>query len=441
MVFKGVVVELQYIKPDPTTMGPSAAQMYSMIDSGDLEINVSLDVRIPKTKTFTLNISFEAVDVAEWVFDWKFEKTKDGDIIYNSGRDSVYSDSASLEPYLTLNGDYYSLVWNKVVTKNTFGDYYVLNIKYVDEMASDFKNDVLEIKVNDMMRICVALLLLVPIYAHSASLFQDPRRDDFDALLETYDKKDVSCVPSCNKDNDKKSYIVAVLSLSNGYNRIDVPKNCSFAVKVLSDLWDNDINDAAYELSRMYYHGVCVDVNLERSKDLLLASANNNYVPSQKLLGKSYWREETLGRLYSKDNEKAVFWLSKSAASGDAESAAMISAFYRKGIYFKKDPVKSFYWINKAFNSKYGSGLGAYTLDLADFYENGYGTEQDLVLSYKFYDLSGTAGNDGKNRIAKDMTEIEIQEAIRQSRAWQEEHNTFVPSYYGLQHQSDGSYR
>ncbi|MDA5562429.1 tetratricopeptide repeat protein [Cobetia sp. MMG027] len=285
------------------------------------------------------------------------------------------------------------------------------------------------------------VLLFIPSLASATSLFQDPSREDLNALLNSYDKKDLACTPGCSADGDRKNYIVSILALSDKKNNFGISKDCDKSVRNLKGMWREGINDAGYDLARMYYYGVCVNVDLTKTRQLLLTSANNGYVPAQKLLGKSYWREETLGKLYSEDNEKAAFWLSKSAASGDAESAAMISAFYRKGIYFEKDPVKSFYWINKAFDSKYGSGLGAYTLDLADFYENGYGTEKDLILSYKFYDLSGTAGIEGKNRISKDMTEGEIQEAIKQSHAWQEEHNTFVPSYYGLEHQSDGSYR
>ena len=74
-------------------------------------------------------------------------------------------------------------------------------------------------------------------------------------------------------------------------------------------------------------------------------------------------------------------------------------------------------------------------------YEKGLRTDQNLVKAYKYYNLLGSAGIKEKDRIAIDMSDAEIQEAIKQSRAWQEEHNTFVPSYYGLEHQTEGIYR
>ena len=292
-----------------------------------------------------------------------------------------------------------------------------------------------------MMRIFTFLILLVSDYSYATSLFQDPRRADFDELLSTYSPKDISCVPGCVGDNHKKSYIKAVLSLSDGYNELGVDEDCAFAFNTLSDLWGHGINDAAYELSRMYYHGVCTEVDLAKSKECLIKTATDGYVPSQKLLGKSYFRDEIQSKLYKKDLDKSAFWLSKSAAAGDAESASIISVLYKKGLSFEEDAQKSFYWSYKAFEAKYGGGPGPYSYRLADYYENGYGVDKDLIQSYKFYDLTGTAGMDGKERVSKNMTDAEIEEAIKQSRAWQEEHNTFVPSYYGLEHQTDGSYR
>lgn len=292
-----------------------------------------------------------------------------------------------------------------------------------------------------MKMFITALLAVIAPIAHAQSLFQSPDRDGFNEILASYSKTDVACIPDCKVDNNKKRYMVSVLSLSDSYNSLEVPKNCKFAYDTLTDLWCHGVNDAGYELSRMYYHGVCTEVDLVKSKNYLLETANDGYVPSQKLLGKSYFRDEIQSKLYKKDLDKSAFWLLKSAAAGDAESASIISVLYQKGFSFEKDEQKSFYWARKAFEAKYGGGPGSYSYRLADYYENGYGVDKDFVQSYKFYDLTGTAGIDGKGRVSKYMSEKDIQEAIKQSRAWQEEHNTFVPSYYGLQHQSDGSYR
>ncbi|WP_280541355.1 SEL1-like repeat protein [Chromohalobacter sp. 11-W] len=65
-------------------------------------------------------------------------------------------------------------------------------------------------------------------------------------------------------------------------------------------------------------------------------------------------------------------------------------------------------------------------MKLAEFYEEGVGTDKNLVKAYKYFDLSGNAGAEGKHRVAKEMTQEQIDEAIRQSQAWQEEHNVQV---------------
>ncbi|MDH2375426.1 tetratricopeptide repeat protein [Cobetia sp. 3AK] len=292
-----------------------------------------------------------------------------------------------------------------------------------------------------MFILVLLTLCVLPTIANAESLFQDPTGEDFYDKISSYKTEDISCLPDCNEDNYEKKYIRAVLSLSGGNERLNIKESCNDSVNSLKKMWEAGLNDAGYNLSRMYYEGVCGEVNLSRSEDLLFKTAENGYVPAQKLLGKSYWRQEIQNKIFDQDLDQAAHWLKKSAEGGDGESAAMIASFYRRGISFEEDPQLSYYWIDKAFSAEYGGGPGAYSLRLADYYENGYGTNKDLVKSYFFYDLSGTAGLEGKSRISKDMTEVEIQEAIKQSRAWQEEHNTFVPSYYGLEHQSDGSYR
>ncbi|KAA0020842.1 hypothetical protein F0A16_03415 [Salinicola corii] len=49
-----------------------------------------------------------------------------------------------------------------------------------------------------------------------------------------------------------------------------------------------------------------------------------------------------------------------------------------------------------------------------------------LRAAHKYYDLSGTSGAESKNRIAKEMTQEQIDEALRQSQEWQKEHNVQI---------------
>tara|TARA_B100001179_G_C18194836_1_gene234593 strand:+ start:69 stop:338 length:270 start_codon:yes stop_codon:yes gene_type:complete len=78
---------------------------------------------------------------------------------------------------------------------------------------------------------------------------------------------------------------------------------------------------------------------------------------------------------------------------------------------------------------------------LARYYEEGIGTDIDLVQAYKYYDLLSPGSAPDKARLEAQMTPEQIQEAIRLSRQWQDEHNIFVPSYYGLEYQEDGSFQ
>ncbi len=146
-------------------------------------------------------------------------------------------------------------------------------------------------------------------------------------------------------------------------------------------------------------------------------------------------------RAISYNVEKAVYWLEKAAISGDQVSAAVLSSLYYKGDKVSKSEESAFHWRLSATRAKYGDNELGNFLWLGRFYERGVGVKRDIVQAYKCYDLSGTAGSKGKERVAEEMTQDQIDEATRQSRAWQEEHNIYVPSYSGLEHQSDGSYQ
>lgn len=89
---------------------------------------------------------------------------------------------------------------------------------------------------------------------------------------------------------------------------------------------------------------------------------------------------------------------------------------------------------------QYGDQFKAFR-SLAKYYEEGVGTDIDLVQAYKYYDLLSPGSASDKARLEAQMTPEQIREAIRLSRQWQEEHNIFVPSYYGLEYQEDGTFQ
>lgn len=129
--------------------------------------------------------------------------------------------------------------------------------------------------------------------------------------------------------------------------------------------------------------------------------------------------------------DKAIYWLKKAANNGDKQSAGNLSYIYVDGVNgVKINKEKSFHWMLKAaYSNKFYKGDISDFFSLAKYYEKGIGTEKDLVQAYKCYMLSGSAGSEGKHRVAKRMTSDQIKEGKRLAKEWMNENNTYVPSY------------
>ncbi|MDH4573615.1 tetratricopeptide repeat protein [Salinicola acroporae] len=254
-------------------------------------------------------------------------------------------------------------------------------------------------------------------------LFKDPEGFELDKKYRSMEPSDI--VRNAGARDKELEYISALLYLK-GDERLRVSKDCKVAVALLNDVWNRGGADAGYTLSTMYYKGECVDKDVGEAKLLLVKSARKGYLLAQRELGRSYWGRGQLNA-FPKNMEKAIFWLKMAGESGDGISSANLSYIYLKGLGVKKDAEKSFAWRKRAaFSSdNYGGGIGGF-LPLAEYYEKGIGTSSDLVQAYKYYDLSGTAGAKGKQRIAKEMTQEQIDEALRQSKEWQKEHDVQV---------------
>ncbi|AVV33026.1 hypothetical protein C8233_04425 [Halomonas sp. SF2003] len=271
--------------------------------------------------------------------------------------------------------------------------------------------------------------------ANAKVYFDNPNEDNIQNEVEALDFDVLKEAGSTIKPVE--SYLLGLL-YAQGYAKQDIEVDKTKSAKFMNQAWEGNVADAGYALAQFYYNGIGVHKNIEKAKYFLIESATQGYSKSQTSLGIAYWGKSiTFPNIVDKDLDKAEHWLLKVAERGYGQSASSLSKFYLS----QGQEDKSFLWAKRSVDAKF-KGVQMINLgDLAPFYEKGIGTTKDLVLAYKYYDLLGTAGVKEKNRIAKDMTDAEIAEAIQQSRAWQEEHNIFVPSYNGLQHQSDGSYR
>lgn len=278
-------------------------------------------------------------------------------------------------------------------------------------------------------------LMMLSSICQAKVYFNDP---DDKELNHAYAKLQIKDVEELN--GGPELYFILGVLYSNGNEKFDIEKDPEKALKLYHKAWNLKVWDAGFALAKAYYNGNGTNIDYKKSKYYLEESAKKGFLMSQRLLGKACWGKK-MHALYDKDMGCATEWLQKAALQGDEESAMNLSGIYKNGEGVLENPEESFFWIIQALESRYSSNKGVVFYFTAEYYEKGYGVAKNLVKAYTYYDLSGTAGSKGKSRAANNMTDDEIQEAIKQSRARQEKNNTFVPSYYGLKHQSDGSYR
>ncbi|WP_157956984.1 tetratricopeptide repeat protein [Salinicola aestuarinus] len=253
-------------------------------------------------------------------------------------------------------------------------------------------------------------------------LYQDPTGASLNEAFDQLSEDEVKNVSTGNVA--KKEYMLGMLNL-NGDDEFHVEQNCEKAVSLLTSSSEAGVADAQHALATMYYHGVCVEKNIEKSRELATQSAEKGYILSQRMLGLAYVGEKW-DELVSYDVDQGVFWLSEAGNAGDRVSAGELSYMYDKGDKVPEDKEVSFSWLKKAVFNKFEKRNRIGFRALAGVYETGDGTDVDLVQAYKYYDLMGTAGAKGKQRIADQMTQAQIDEAVRQSQAWQEEHNVQI---------------
>ncbi|NWO56999.1 tetratricopeptide repeat protein [Chromohalobacter israelensis] len=252
---------------------------------------------------------------------------------------------------------------------------------------------------------------------------QDPGKYALNDVYSEYSKAEILSPSSPEKD--VKKYLLGLLYF-HGNSQWGVGKSCKKGVSLLDSAWKSGVVDAGYVLGIAYYKGSCVKKSFSMSRDYFRKTAEAGYLRSQKALGLAYLGKKWTKLFDSGGLDKAVFWLGKAGDAGDRDSAGLLAAMYRKGDGVPKDEGKSFCWLRKAVFSRFGDGDTVGFPLLAEYYENGIGTSVNLVEAYKYYDLSGSAGVDDKQRIAKKMTQEQIEEALRQSKEWQKEHNVQV---------------
>lgn len=260
---------------------------------------------------------------------------------------------------------------------------------------------------------------------------------DIDALRESFDTT-IEKITEKTEQNDAESiYLLGLINFGHitGFER---EPNRARAIELIRKAWRLGIVDAGYSLFTVYYNGVVAPANKPLALAYLEASAEKGLIISQRDLGHAYRGADPQG-LVEEDIEQARYWFTRAAEQGDAESATQLAGIYHKGLGVERDDEAAFNWLKRAENMPFEGRMSH--SGLAMCYEQGIGTEVDLVQAYKYYDLQDPAGAPDKRRLEAMMTPEQVQEAIRLSRERQEERGVFVPSYYGLEYQPDGSFK
>ncbi|WP_110644167.1 tetratricopeptide repeat protein [Salinicola sp. CPA57] len=273
-----------------------------------------------------------------------------------------------------------------------------------------------------MMKFLVFLMVLFSGFVQADILFQDPTGKGLNTAINSLSKEEVK---GWSRPGSGREEFFLGLFYIRGAPEFSIQKDCKKSIDFLRSAWGEGVADAGYTLATMYYNGICTAKDVSKARDLATQTAQEGYVLAQRMLGMAYVGKKWQN-LYSYDVEKGICWLAKAGNAGDRESAAQLALMYNRGVGVVKDDKKYFFWLKKAVFNKFEEGNRLGFPALAESYESGKGTEKNLVKAYKYFDLSGTAGVKGKKRIAKEMTQEQIDEALRQSKKWQEEHNVQV---------------
>ena len=190
--------------------------------------------------------------------------------------------------------------------------------------------------------------------------------------------------------------------------------------------------EAFDELAIAYSEGLGVEKSASKYEKYL-TEAGGRGMRSAKLELMDLYRDGDSELGIEPDDKKYIYWLEVTAEDGLTISMENLSVRYRQGRGVEKDLDKAFGWVMRAVEL---DDLSAQRM-AGEYYERGMVVEQDLVKAYMLYDLAGTSGIEKRERVAKQMTDEQVEKAIAHSWQWQLEHNSYRPSSNGNRYRPD----
>lgn len=184
--------------------------------------------------------------------------------------------------------------------------------------------------------------------------------------------------------------------------------------------------EAYYFLATMYMEGKGVMRDEARGELLYRTAAELGHVESQMILGVLLIQQSINIKPESEDQQalfrEAAKWLKPAAEKGNAEAQFWYGDMLVKGTGVERNVVRGINLVRKSAAQNNANGQGM----LSAYYWQGTGVKKDLVAAYQWALLAIEGGNRNmlaiKQRIAKDMTQEDIDKATTLAEAWKQEH-------------------
>ena len=142
--------------------------------------------------------------------------------------------------------------------------------------------------------------------------------------------------------------------------------------------------EAQLNLGVMYYQGEVVSRDNKKAIKWMTKAAEQGFVAAKYNLGQ--WYRE--GKGITQDDKKAIEWMTKAADQGFLRAQHNLGVMYSDGDGVPQDYVKAAYWYNEAAVQ----GFGKSQTNLAMMYQKGLGMLQDYDKAVYWYSRAGGQG-------------------------------------------------
>jgi hypothetical protein len=200
-----------------------------------------------------------------------------------------------------------------------------------------------------------------------------------------------------------------------------VTQDYTLAVWWYSAAADQDYAAAQYALGLMYRRGLGLVRDDAEAVRWFCAAANQEHVRAKAFLAHMFY----IGHGVQQDFAEAARWYRAAAEQGDTKSQARFAKMLYYGDGVKRNYLEAAKWYRRLA----GQGDSEAPFRLGVMYYNGEGVKRDYIRSHKWFDVAASRVKSGKARsepaknrdiVARRMTAIQIEEAQRLSREWQD---------------------